>query len=254
MSRFIWKKQIFPHIFRAYDVKKKDLVILKKFKNHSSLEREHKSIQHIKYFSKISNTANLTQDSEMLITSCILSMPYILGNDILDHVASKRKMNMKIKEKGCRELLYDMSQCVDALQRRNLAHLDIKPENFVITKLSQDENRVTLIDFFCLENIYGIEEKRLPEHIGYGTKMYWSPEVKYKSSFHKNTDLWGIGVSAAVISLGYHPLDIHGVTIHNIQSFIHDNLKSANYSNEFIENINSLLEINPQLRKNGFLS
>ena len=144
-----------------------------------------------------------------------------------------------------------ISKCVHRLQEHNLAHLDIKPENFILTKQKKGISKITLIDYFSMDNFPTKGMRKI--QVRCGTKSFMSPEVKKYNTFHKNSDLWSIGICGAMCSLGHNPYHVEDVNYSNLQNYVKDNMVTKHYSSELIENVVDLLHDNPCNRKNNFL-
>ena len=85
-----------------------------------------------------------------------------------------------------------------------MAHLDIKPENFLIT----DDFRIALTNFLCAQP-YG---RRL--HINQGTQNYQPPEIvnndqnKVKLDYlGEKSDIWSLGINLFICLSFHHPYE-----------------------------------------------
>jgi serine/threonine protein kinase len=251
MNHFIWRKQLHKNVFVAFDVQKRQRVILKQFKYINDLEREYKSLQHIKSFAKIDGNSSLIYgNSEKYKIAKTLVLPYTVGFDLFTILSDKLRREKKINEKYIWSILRPMSRCIERLHENNLVHLDIKSENFIITE-QKNCQKITLIDYYSIDNFIdnGIRKLQVP----CVTKSFNAPEVEIHKSFHKNSDLWSLGICATICSLGYNPYHVEGVNFSNIQNYVKDNMVTKCYSSELIENVVELLHDKPCNRKNKFL-
>lgn len=252
MNRYIWRKKILSHITIAFDTKTRNRVILKKFRTKEATEREFDNLTHIQPFAAINEHASLLHGTcQKYVEFKTLAIPYTAGNDVLEVILRRKRNEEELNEKIVRDILHPMSQCIQQLQDNDLSHLDIKPENFILSNshYSQKKPKITLIDFYCLDSFCTRGGMRSLSS-KCGTRSYLPPEVKYEEKFHKNSDLWSLGLVAAVCSLGFHPFSRHGVTEKNVQDFVKTNLSyQEEFSSEMIDIITSLLEYNPNKRK-----
>lgn len=255
MNRYIWRKKIFSHITVAFDTKTRNRVILKELRTKKATKREFDNLTQIQPFAAINEHASLLHGTcQKYLEFKTVAIPYTAGNDILEVLLQMKRNEEKLNEKFVRDILHPMGQCIRQLQENDLSHLDIKPENFILSKSHHSRKRlkITLIDFYCLDN-YCTRGGMRSISAKCGTRSYLPPEVKYEEKFHKNSDLWSLGLVAAVCSLGFHPFSRHGVTEKNVQDFVKNNLfHREEFSSEIVDSITSLLEYNPNKRQNLF--
>ena len=116
---------------------------------------------------------------------------YIEGIDLFEKYINNKNNNILLNEKNIKPILKKMINCIEECNKNNLVHLDIKPENFVI---SYDDN-ISLIDFGCSKQfndknkLYELNSTRI------GTYTYCSPEILYKNLYHINSDIWSLGIT-----------------------------------------------------------
>ena len=84
-----------------------------------------------------------------------------------------------------------MTQSIIELHSRGFVHLDIKLENFILT----DKKQIKLIDFGTAHKVTDREKKLQTVS---GTRGYSAPEI-YRNCYHKNSDIWALGISIWVI-------------------------------------------------------
>ncbi len=109
---------------------------------------------------------------------------YIVGEDLYEVIDKKYKMiNNK---KSQLSIIYEITKALYTLFQHNLVHLDLKPENIIITKLNPI--KLKLIDLECVHNIQDSKIKR-----PCGTLGYTPPEVILHSRYYYNSDIWSLG-------------------------------------------------------------
>ncbi|XP_066902061.1 death-associated protein kinase related isoform X1 [Halyomorpha halys] len=96
-----------------------------------------------------------------------------------------------------------MRQVLEALvflHDHNIAHLDLKPQNMLLTRDYPDTD-IILCDFGISRVIQdGIEVREI-----LGTPDYVAPEVLSYEPISLSTDIWSVGVLAYVLLTGYSP-------------------------------------------------
>jgi len=101
--------------------------------------------------------------------------------------------------------------CLQELAADGFVHLDIKPENFILS----DDGRLTLIDLGCAHPIHSSPKRRLRSSAG--TAGYSPPEI-YMGHYHKNTDIWSLAVCVWTLYFGERPFPDAGHKGDNITS------------------------------------
>lgn len=232
-------------IFVALDLKTSCRVVLKQHEHLDDFQKEVNSLQRLRNVVPDHINAHMVRHSESCPKTKTILFPYIRGRDMLDNLLWMRKYQKRgMNEKESRSWITKAHSCIVALQDHDLVHLDVKMENFVITPKYGDcgeNDEVTLIDAQTLSTAPKKEYSILSKY--YGTKLYQSPEANLHRRYHKNTDLWGLGLCAFIICEGYHPFQRSDITYKNIQSFVHDNL--CFMSNEYRDTVTSLLSSDP---------
>lgn len=120
------------------------------------------------------------------------------GSDLFDHI----DINVPFNEDFAFRLFKEMVLCVDEIHKTNVAHLDIKCENFMVR--SMDPPDIVLIDFGHAEII---EENVLKlGHSKYGTCFYLCPEG-YANYYSMKSDIWSLGICFYLFLTGDYPFD-----------------------------------------------
>lgn len=96
------------------------------------------------------------------------------------------------------QYLYDAIAAVKSCHDRNIAHCDIKPNNFLLDKYG----RIKIGDF-GLSKIFLDHPSSLDFH---GTKLFMAPEIFYKKEFNPmQADIWALGVTIYHLVTGGFP-------------------------------------------------
>jgi serine/threonine protein kinase len=90
-----------------------------------------------------------------------------------------------------------MALCIKECHDKNVAHLDIKLDNFLLDK--HDNNNIILIDFGHSEILDHSDEVRECK-FNYGTNQYICPEGS-EYTYSKKSDIWSLGVCLLVLAL-----------------------------------------------------
>ena len=128
-------------------------------------------------------TTIIEEDKSWLLTD------YIEGDELFNKYCL-RPRDPLLNEKTIKPVLNQMINCIEECNKNNIIHMDIKPENFIISH----DDKISLIDFgssqiFNNKNkIYNLNSSKI------GTLSYCSPEVLYRNIYHINSDIWSLGV------------------------------------------------------------
>ncbi|XP_039612308.1 striated muscle preferentially expressed protein kinase isoform X1 [Polypterus senegalus] len=90
-------------------------------------------------------------------------------------------------------------QGLEYLHNRRILHLDIKPDNIIVTYM----NVVKIIDFGSAQTFNPLFLKQLSQHVG--TLEFMSPEVIKGDVVGPPADIWGIGVLTYIMLSGRSP-------------------------------------------------
>ena len=160
----------------------------------------------------------------------ILILNYYPLGDLFDYINKK----YPITEETTNMFFKEMVNCIKACHSQNLAHLDIKLENFLIKSLNPLELVITDLEFsqICYSN--SILENC---DTTCGTKEYIAPEL-YKLKYGYCSDIWSLGVCLYLLITSKH--------LYDCKNQIEINLE--NCSVEVKNLILKMLHPNPKLR------
>lgn len=129
-------------------------------------------------------------------TEVILVLEMAAGGE-LQHVLDCEDC---LPECESRKLMVQICQGLQFLHKRNIAHLDIKPQNLLLTA-AFPQGEAKLCDF-------GISRLILPGEEIFeiaGTPDYIAPEVLQYEPISLATDMWSLGILAYVLLTGHTP-------------------------------------------------
>lgn len=99
------------------------------------------------------------------------------------------------------------TQILEALiyiHEQSVVHLDIKPENILVTKTGS-EQKITLIDFNLSQKLIN---NAVTVDYACGTFDFKAPEVLPDAVVSPAADMWGFGMFLYVLCVGYYPRNI----------------------------------------------
>lgn len=142
-----------------------------------------------------------------------LVTPFYTGGDLFDHIIENEG---EIQELQAMHVCVNLLESVRATHQAGLAHLDVKPENFVFTDLSRSQ--LVLVDFGSAElfvqdpfakdtcdYLAGYDDRMQDIKRLTGTAEYMPPEVARETRFSSRSDVWGVGVVLYVMLTGRVP-------------------------------------------------
>lgn len=131
-------------------------------------------------------------------TEMILVLEYAAGGEIFNQCVAEREE--AFKEKDVQRLMRQILKGVSFLHRHNVVHLDLKPQNVLLTS-DRPLGDIKIVDFGLSRVVNNNEELR--EIMG--TPEYVAPEILSYEPISTATDMWSIGVLAYVMLTGTSP-------------------------------------------------
>jgi len=127
----------------------------------------------------------------------------MFGGDLLSRIASSGHL----PESEAQEITKAVTEALDYLHSKMIAHRDVKPENILITNdhSSKDNDKVVakLSDFGLAKQLCRRGGSR--RHTICGTVSYASPEVLSSNQYGLETDMWSLGIVSYTMLAGYQP-------------------------------------------------
>ena len=104
------------------------------------------------------------------------------------------------------KIILNLLKCLEVLHSNNLCHLDIKPENFLVLKLDEENLQIKLTDFDFMEKIDDLPDIPMKGSINYidpqvyhiMRRFLWDNQAVYN-------DLYGIGIIYYLLLYGKFP-------------------------------------------------
>nr|XP_022328897.1 serine/threonine-protein kinase ULK3-like isoform X1 [Crassostrea virginica] len=113
-----------------------------------------------------------------------LIMEYCSGGDLSNFIRSKRT----IPENILKRFLQQIAKAMKYLYDFNIAHMDLKPQNILLT--SEYNPTLKIADFGFSKHLFQGDEL----HLMRGSPLYMAPEIICKGTYDSRVDLWSIGV------------------------------------------------------------
>jgi len=152
--------------------------------------KEVETLQRLKHCSKVISLKHYSWSNR----SGWMIFP-LMQQDLLELILNDKKQHLS--EQQAKELFHQMCIGVQQCHENNIAHLDLKPENFLVS-----DNRVVLADFGSSVDV------RVSARVKgqYGTFLYQSPE-QFKDSWFDPllSDLWSLGMTLYAMLTGTWP-------------------------------------------------
>jgi len=115
-------------------------------------------------------------------------MEYCGGGDLSKYIKSHKRLPEKI----CRNFLQQLGSALRFLRSKDIAHMDLKPQNILISLNHPRINGpvLKLGDFGFAQHFTSDETKSAIR----GSPLYMAPEMVLKRGYDAKVDLWSVGV------------------------------------------------------------
>ncbi|XP_066198460.1 serine/threonine-protein kinase ULK3 isoform X1 [Saccopteryx leptura] len=113
-----------------------------------------------------------------------LVMEFCAGGDLSCFIHTRRILT----EKVARVFMQQLASALQFLHERNISHLDLKPQNILLSTL--EKPHLKLADFGFAQHMSPWDEK----HVLRGSPLYMAPEMVCQQQYDARVDLWSVGV------------------------------------------------------------
>uniref|UniRef100_A0A5K3F3Q6 Serine/threonine-protein kinase ULK3 n=2 Tax=Mesocestoides corti TaxID=53468 RepID=A0A5K3F3Q6_MESCO len=179
-------KGTYGEVYKAIHQKTRDVFAVKRIAKKSLCKRAQdnlvdeigilKNLRH----RNIAQMTDFTWDSDYVY----MFMEYLGGGDLSSFLKSKRRL----PERTIRYFLQQLAFALHYLFERNIVHMDIKPQNILLTNTTPPTLKLTDFGFAkSLEEPVKLNEIR-------GSLLYMAPEIYKFGIYEKSCDLWSVGV------------------------------------------------------------
>uniref|UniRef100_A0A8C3AGR2 non-specific serine/threonine protein kinase n=1 Tax=Cyclopterus lumpus TaxID=8103 RepID=A0A8C3AGR2_CYCLU len=188
---------------------------------------------------------NLHQVYEMA-SEMVLVLEFAAGGEIFNQCVSDEE-DEAFSEEDVKRLMRQILEGVSFLHQNNVVHLDLKPQNILLTS-SSPLGDIKIVDFGLSRMVSSHQELR--EIMG--TPEYVAPEVLNYEPISTATDMWSAGVLAYVMLTGISPF----LGENKQETFLNISQLNVSYSEEELQQpdrtalsfIQTLLRKQPQGR------
>ncbi|CAL8378090.1 serine/threonine-protein kinase 17B [Gadus morhua] len=157
----------------------------------------------------------------------ILVLEYAAGGEIFDHCVSDELL----PEAQVTRLIRQMLEGVQHLHSSNLVHLDLKPQNILLTQQSPPGD-IKIVDFGLSRRLGTAGELR--EILG--TPEYVAPEILNYEPISTASDLWSVGVISYMLVTGESPF----VGEDKQETYLNVSQVNVDYSGEAFSRVSEL--------------
>ena len=214
MKSFNKNKKNFP----LYKIKN-EITIMKKLRNHKGIVKLLEAFENDKYY--------------------FIIMENVIGGSLLNAI---NKMG-RLPESLAKNIFRQLMETIKYIHSKGIVHRDIKPDNILLNL----NNNIKLCDFGVSKEI----KKGLLLLDSCGTPAFLAPEILLDDPYDPfMTDIWSCGVVLYVMVSGFFPFA--GIN----ETQLHENILNGefhrinNASNELMDLINKILELDPKKRIN----
>jgi len=262
-----WKMPLgegaFGAIYSGIDRKTGEEVAIKKiskeFTDDVSFQREMDALLHIRAAGGHPHICGLRENFDEG-DHFYLVLDLISGGEMFEHLCAQGAYS----EADAARLVREIASALQFCHGTGVIHLDLKPENLMLSSENADDAVIKLVDFGCAQT-----EDELapcpPKRAAANTPAYSPPEVldkkKRKKEAEPSVDMWAMGVIIFIMLTGVHPFDLHGnATDDEIEQQIltgklpplDKSPLTAHLSKDAIEVIRALLQWNPKKRLTAY--
>ncbi|XP_068504955.1 striated muscle preferentially expressed protein kinase isoform X3 [Syngnathus scovelli] len=127
----------------------------------------------------------------------VLVAEYCTGKELLHSIVER----FRYSEDDVVEYLVQILQGVEYLHNRRVLHLDLKPDNIMVTNL----NTIKIVDFGSAQSFNPLSLKQ--QDLGAVTLQYMAPEIVKGEVVGPPADVWTVGVVTYIMLSGQLPFD-----------------------------------------------
>uniref|UniRef100_A0A3B4FDH9 Serine/threonine-protein kinase 17A n=1 Tax=Pundamilia nyererei TaxID=303518 RepID=A0A3B4FDH9_9CICH len=172
------------------------------------------------------HVVNLHQVYEMA-SEMVLVLEFAAGGEIFNQCVSDQE-DEAFSEEDVKRLMRQILEGVAFLHQNNVVHLDLKPQNILLTSTSPLGD-IKIVDFGLSRMVSSHQELR--EIMG--TPEYVAPEILNYEPISTATDMWSVGVLAYVMLTGISPF----LGEDKQETFLNISQLSVSYSDEELQQL-----------------
>lgn len=138
------------------------------------------------------------------------------GGELFDRIIEQTFFS----EKEAARVVKQIASALLYLHELNIVHRDLKPENLLLTDKSKEHYDIKIIDFGLAKR--SADKMEMP----CGTPGYVAPEILKRRKYHKEVDVWSLGVITYILLCGFPPFVDDG---NNLKS-LYKQIRKGNYT------------------------
>ena len=225
-----------------------------KTRRHVDVEMEIKILNQFRSHKNIVTLHEVFADEE----ETVLILEFVSEGELLDMISCESVTEYDI---AC--VVKQVCQALRLLHHNNIVHMDVKPENILISKRKNagrlsgkspnksDKPSVRLADFGLARYVRGDDESHPVAELG-GTPEFVAPELLHSGDLSSSIDMWCVGVTTYICLTGISPFqgDTDKATVSNIVNCQYYDGKDlfGRFTNESLDFIKKLLVLIPEER------
>ena len=160
---------------------------------------------------------------------CFLLIEFVNGKNLNDYLPTRTKIN-NIKE--TQFYIGSLILMIEYLQKKFIAHRDIKPGNIMI----DSNGYLKMIDFGTAKILTNYTSTVI------GTPHYIAPEVLLGKGYSLSCDFWSIGICMFEIFYGTYPFGPHAHEVIEIyKEVLHKDIVFPNFDNYDFSSVNEFI-------------
>lgn len=204
----------------------------------AALRNEVTILQEIQHDNVVRLYENFQTKDKIYMVQDLLS-----GGELFDRIIEQTFFS----EKEAAKCVSQIANALKHLHANNVVHRDLKPENLLLTNKS-DSYDIKIIDFGLAKQ--SADMMSMP----CGTPGYVAPEILKRRKYHKEVDIWSLGVITYILLCGFPPFHDDGNNLKNLYKQIRAGKYSfpEKYWSKVSDNakhlIRKMLTVKPKLR------
>lgn len=165
------------------------------------------------------------------------------GGELFDRIIEQTFFS----ENEASRVVKQIASALEYLHAKDIVHRDLKPENLLLTDKTPNYT-VKIIDFGLAK------QDKEPMSMPCGTPGYVAPEILKRRKYHKEVDIWSLGVITYILLCGFPPFHDDGNNLKNLYKQIRAGKYSfpdkywKNISSDAKKLITNMLKVKPRLR------
>jgi len=127
------------------------------------------------------------------------------GGELFDRIIEQTFFS----EQEAAKVVKQIADALSYLHKLNVVHRDLKPENLLLTNKSENYD-VKIIDFGLAKQSEDLMTMPC------GTPGYVAPEILRRKKYHREVDIWSLGVITYILLCGFPPFHDDGNNLKNL--------------------------------------